>query len=66
MAAGSIGSGGSKTGSYSLESPGGGTIIGITPQRVFDVRKTPPMSIEVGSLFQFERITKEQFEQWEN
>ena len=66
IAAGSIGIGGSQTGIYSLDSPGGWNIIGRTPQRVFDVRKTPPMSIEVGSLFQFKRISKEQFEQWEN
>lgn len=66
VAAGSVGIGGAQTGIYSLDSPGGWNIIGRTPQKVFEVHKTPPMAIEVGNLFQFERITKEQFEQWEN
>lgn len=64
LPAGSVGIGGSQTGIYSLESPGGWNIIGLTPMQLFDVQHDPPMIVEVGTVFTFKRITKDQFESW--
>lgn len=64
--AGSIGIGGAQTGIYSLASPGGWNIIGRTPVKLFDLNRTSPMLIEVGTRFTFKRISQEQFEEWEN
>ncbi len=61
---GSIGIGGEQTGIYSLASPGGWNIIGRTPLHLFDYKKQPPMSVEVGSEVSYVRITKQEFESW--
>lgn len=66
LAAGSVGIGGNQTGIYSLASPGGWNVIGRTPLDVFDSKRDQPMLIEVGRSFQFYRITKKEFEAWEN
>ncbi|MEQ9023067.1 MAG: 5-oxoprolinase subunit PxpB [Pseudomonadales bacterium] len=63
---GSVGIAGSQTGIYSLSSPGGWNIIGRTPVKVFDSRRQPPMLIDVGVHYRFQRITKEEFESWES
>lgn len=63
---GSIGIGGEQTGIYSLASPGGWNIIGRTPLHLFDSKRKPPMSVEVGSEVSYVRITKEEFETWGN
>lgn len=62
--AGSVGIGGAQTGIYSLDSPGGWNIIGRTPMTLFDIRRNPPMTIDVGTTFSFERISKDAFESW--
>lgn len=64
--AGSVGIGGAQTGIYSLDSPGGWHIIGRTPMRLFDIDEHPPMRVEIGTQFRFKRITKEEFELWED
>jgi len=63
---GSVGIGGSQTGIYALASPGGWNIIGRTPEKLFDTKKTPPIRIGLGDRFRFYRISKEEFESWEN
>ena len=64
--AGSVAIGGSQTGIYSLDSPGGWNVIGRTPIRLFNPTNNPPMKISVGSFFFFRRISRKEFEQWEN
>ena len=64
--AGSIGIGGTQTGIYSLASPGGWNIIGRTPLRIFDQNRSKPLLVDAGTSFKFYRITKEEFETWEN
>ena len=64
--AGSVGIGGTQTGIYSLESPGGWNILGRTPMKLFDPVLSPPMRIEVGATFRFKRITLKEFESWES
>ena len=61
---GSVGIGGHQTGIYSLTSPGGWNIIGRTPAPLFDKQKHPPMSMDVGTLFTFQRISRNEFEKW--
>lgn len=63
---GSVGIAGNQTGIYSLASPGGWNIIGRTPSKIFDPERNPPMMIGVGDQYRFYRITKEEFEGWEN
>ena len=62
---GSVGIAGSQTGIYSLESPGGWNIIGRTPIKLFDMEKQPHMKLDVGTKYRFQRIDKNQFENWE-
>ena len=62
--AGSIGIGGTQTGIYSLESPGGWNILGRTPMKLFDTALNPPMVVEVGTFFGFKRISQNEFESW--
>ncbi|WP_370088649.1 5-oxoprolinase subunit PxpB [Ekhidna sp.] len=64
--AGSVGIGGNQTGIYSLASPGGWNIIGRTPEKIFDPKNKPPMLIDVGTSYQFYRISKAEFEAWES
>lgn len=66
VTAGSVGIAGDQTGIYSLASPGGWNIIGRTPIKIFDGTRQPPMLIDVGARYRFHRITKEEFEAWEN
>ncbi len=59
--ASSVGIGGSQTGIYSLESPGGWQVIGRTPQSFFDVRNEPPGKLKAGDKVVFESISKNEF-----
>ena len=58
---GSVGIGGSQTGLYSLESPGGWQIIGRTPQEFFDVGNNPPSSVKAGDKVRFISISEDEF-----
>lgn len=51
--AGAVGIGGSQTGIYALESPGGWQIIGQTDVVLFDVGTVPPNRLNVGDRVQF-------------
>ena len=64
--AGSVGIGGSQTGIYALESPGGWQIIGRTPKHFFDVLSNPPIQIRPGDRVRFTPITEQQFTEWED
>ena len=63
---GSVGIGGFQTGIYSFDSPGGWNIIGRTPMELFQIELTPPVTLPLGSLFTFCRITETEFNQWES
>lgn len=58
---GSIGIGGSQTGLYSLQSPGGWQIIGRTPQSFFDVKNNPPVSLKAGDRITFIPISEDEY-----
>lgn len=59
---GSVGIGGSQTGFYGLESPGGWQIIGRTPNTYFRVEDQPPTPFNVGHKLSFTPISKQEFE----
>ena len=60
--AGTVGIGGSQTGVYPLESPGGWNLIGRTPQRMFLPEKEPPTLLEMGDRVRFRPITRAEFD----
>ena len=64
--AGSVGIGGSQTGIYSINSPGGWNIIGRTPVQLLNPAQQPPVLLPIGTRFSFFRITQKEFETWEN
>jgi inhibitor of KinA len=60
--AGTVGIGGSQTGVYPLESPGGWNLIGRTPQRMFLPEKEPPTLLEIGDRVRFRPITRAEYD----
>ncbi|PGZ98596.1 kinase [Bacillus pseudomycoides] len=64
--AGSVGIGGSQTGIYPLETPGGWNIIGRTPISLFRPQKVPPTYLQSGMYLRFIPITETEFQQWED
>ena len=54
--AGSVGIGGSQTGIYPIVSPGGWQLIGRTPVRLFDARRTPPTLLAIGDVVRFRAL----------
>ncbi|WP_147803765.1 5-oxoprolinase subunit PxpB [Alkalicoccus halolimnae] len=61
--AGSVGIAGEQTGIYSLTSPGGWRIIGRTPLKLYDRKKTLPVFLEAGDKLRFQAVTKQQFQE---
>ncbi|RKX43353.1 MAG: allophanate hydrolase [Thermotogae bacterium] len=65
IAPGSVGIAGKQTGIYGVESPGGWRIIGKTPIKMFDPRRSPPIAIKPGDKVRFYPVTVEQYKQME-
>lgn len=59
---GSVAIGGSQTGIYPTESPGGWHLIGRCPLPLFDPMKSPPVWAKPGDLVRFEPIGMEEME----
>ena len=59
--AGSVGIGGSQTGIYPLESPGGWQLIGRTPMTLFAIERDPPALLRPGDTVVFRPISVEEF-----
>jgi inhibitor of KinA len=51
--AGSVGIAGEQTGIYPCATPGGWRIIGRTPEKVFDIRRTNPFALQAGDHVKF-------------
>lgn len=62
IAAGSVGIGGSQTGVYPLDSPGGWRLIGRTPLKLYDPEREEPFLYEAGDYIRFIPITREEYE----
>jgi inhibitor of KinA len=61
--AGTVGIGGSQTGVYPLESPGGWHLIGRTPVRVFDIGRDPAALLATGDRVRFVSITRAKYDE---
>lgn len=59
--AGSVAIGGSQTGVYPLNSPGGWQIIGRTPLKMYDERKNPSVFVNAGDRIKFKPISLRTF-----
>lgn len=55
--AGSVGIGGTQTGIYPIDSPGGWNIIGRTSAALFAPGRTPPALLAVGDRVRFRRVS---------
>jgi len=60
---GSVAIGGSQTGIYPTESPGGWHVIGKTPITLFDQNLNPPVFAKPGEQIRFTSISREKFEE---
>jgi inhibitor of KinA len=59
---GSIATANAQTVIYPFDSPSGWSVIGRTPERVFDVRRSPPVLMSPGDRVRFVPITREEFQ----
>ena len=59
--AGSVGIGGSQTGIYPLDSPGGWQLMGRTPVRTYDPNQEPPILLQAGDILRFRAITSAEY-----
>ena len=60
--AGSVGIGGSQTGIYPMESPGGWQLMGKTPVRTYDPDRETPILMQAGEYIRFTEIDAAEFE----
>ena len=59
--AGSIGIADGRTGMYALASPGGWTLVGRTPYKLFDAQAAEPFPIRAGMRIRFASISPDEF-----
>lgn len=59
--AGSVGIGGSQTGIYPLESPGGWQLMGLTPVKTYDPEREIPILVQAGDYIRFVPIDEQEF-----
>ena len=58
---GSVGIGGSATGIYPMESPGGWQLMGMTPVKTFDASREVPILLEAGQYIRFIPIDEDEY-----
>ena len=61
IAAGSVGIGGSQTGIYPMDSPGGWQLMGMTPVKTYDPEREVPILVEAGDYIRFVRVNEEEY-----
>jgi len=61
--AGSVGIGGNQTGVYALPTPGGWSLIGQTPLRLFRPERDEPFLIRAGDSMRFEPISEARYDE---
>ena len=59
--AGSVGIGGSQTGIYPMDSPGGWQLMGMTPVKTYDPKREVPILVNAGEYIRFIPITGDEF-----
>lgn len=63
VAAGSVGIADGRTGLYGIASPGGWTLVGRTPLRLFDPDAANPFLIRAGMRVRFKAVSADEFNQ---
>lgn len=63
--AGSVGIGGSQTGIYPLDSPGGWQLMGMTPVKTYDPGREVPILVEAGNYIRFVPIDEAEYQRIE-
>ena len=61
--AGSVGIGGSQTGIYPLDSPGGWQLLGMTPVKTYDPGREVPILFEAGDYIRFVPVSEEEYQE---
>lgn len=59
--AGSVGIGGSQTGIYPMDSPGGWQLMGMTPVKTYDPEREVPILVEAGDYIRFVPVGEEEY-----
>ena len=59
--AGSVGIGGSQTGIYPLDSPGGWQLMGMTPVKTYDPTRAVPILVEAGDYIRFVPVDEDEY-----
>lgn len=59
--AGSVGIGGSQTGIYPLDSPGGWQLMGMTPVKTYDPEREVPILLSAGDYIRFIPVDEEEY-----
>ena len=59
--AGSVGIGGSQTGIYPLDSPGGWQLMGMTPVKTYDPDREVPILLSAGDFIRFIPVDEEEY-----
>lgn len=59
--AGSVGIGGSQTGIYPLDSPGGWQLMGMTPVKTYDPEREVPILVEAGNYIRFVPVDEAEY-----
>jgi KipI family sensor histidine kinase inhibitor len=62
---GAVGIGGSQTGAYAAETPGGWRLIGRTPVPLFDPAQDPPTPMVAGDTVRFVAVGREEYDRLE-
>lgn len=60
--AGSVGIGGSQTGIYPMDSPGGWQLMGMTPVKTYDPGREVPILVEAGDYIRFVPVDEAEYE----
>ena len=58
---GCVGIGGSQTGIYPLDSPGGWQLLGLTPVKTYDPERENPILFEAGDYIRFVPVSEEEY-----
>ena len=59
--AGSVAIADRQTAVYPCQSPGGWNLIGLCPETMFDMARTPPTPIKVGDRVRFQQVTRREY-----
>ena len=61
ISAGSVGIGGSQTGIYPMDSPGGWQLMGMTPVKTYDPDREIPILVEAGDYIRFIPVDEQEY-----